>query len=271
MALTIRQVIYTASPFQTRVSDNILDLLDPAIKGTTEVLTSIQKNAPGVKRVVLTSSFASIIDMSKGTWPEHTYSEKDWNPVTYEEAEKTSDGAVAYCASKTVAERAAWDFVSQRKPNFSLSTICPPMAYSPLAHFVSDRSNLNTLSADIYRLMNGSEMEVPPMAFYAWVDVRDVAEAHARAYEREQAAGQRYFVTAGTYTYQQVCDIIREEFPELRDLTPEGETGAPLPKVYKVDNSKSRKELRLTYRDLRTSIVDMVRDFLEIQKRIGKQ
>jgi nucleoside-diphosphate-sugar epimerase len=100
------------------VTDVKKDLLDPAIIGTTGVLKAIKKNAPTVKQVVITSSFASIINASKGnSWTEHTYSEKDWNPITEEEAvQNPSNG---YRASKTFAEKAAWKFVEEERPNFT--------------------------------------------------------------------------------------------------------------------------------------------------------
>jgi len=67
-----------ASPFVIQgITDNEKELLMPAIKGTTEILKSIQKNNLSVKRVVITSSFSSIVNESKGTWPEHTYTEED--------------------------------------------------------------------------------------------------------------------------------------------------------------------------------------------------
>jgi len=264
-------VIHTASPFVMSVEDNERDLLNPAVKGTTSVLTSIQKYAPQVKRVVITSSFAAIVDVTKGQRPGYTYSEKDWNPVTYAEAsKKETDGATAYCASKTFAERAAYEFVEKNAPSFTVSSINPPMVYGPAQHTITSLDKLNTSSADIYRLINGSEKTVPDTSFFAFVDVRDVAEAHVLAYENPQAAGQRYFTVSGGYTYQQICDIVRKHFPEKRALTPEGNPGEPYPDVYKVDNSKAKKELGLTFRDLETTIVDMVKEFVEIEKRTGK-
>lgn len=62
-------------------NDVTKDLLTPAIKGTTEILKSAQKYGPSVKRVVVTSSFASVVDLSQGNRPGYAYSEKDWNPV----------------------------------------------------------------------------------------------------------------------------------------------------------------------------------------------
>jgi nucleoside-diphosphate-sugar epimerase len=173
--LTEFKVIHTASPFQMKVENNERDLLDPAIKGTKSVLTSVQAHAPNVKRVIIISSFASIVDMDKNPRPGYTYTEKDWNPVAYEEAASPStDGEIAYLASKALAERAAWDFVEKNKPNFSLTTICPPMVYGPAFHTISSLDHMNTSSADIYRLMNGSEKTVPNTQYYAFCDVRYV-------------------------------------------------------------------------------------------------
>lgn len=259
-------VIHTASPFVMSVEDNERDLLNPAIKGTTSVLNSIQKHNPNVKRVVITSSFAAINDLNKGARPGYTYSEQDWNPVTYATAAaKDADGGVAYCASKTFAEKAAYEFVEKNKPNFSVSSICPPMVYGPIAH-TTDLKHLNTSSADIYRLIDGSEKTVPETSFFAFVDVRDVAEAHVLAYETPEAAGQRYFCVSGGYTYQRICDIIRKDFPEMRGLVPEGTPGAPYPDVYRVDNSKARRELGMTFRSLETCIHDQVAAFIQLQK-----
>jgi nucleoside-diphosphate-sugar epimerase len=114
-------------------------LLDPAIIGTTGVLKSIKKSAPSVKHVVITSSFASIVNGSKGFWPGHEYSEEDWNPITSEEA--TENPMMGYRASKTFAEKAAWDFVEKEKPNFSLSTVNPPMVFGPIVSSLNNTLN----------------------------------------------------------------------------------------------------------------------------------
>lgn len=125
--ITDRGQSSTASPFHFNVTPETIerDMLQPAIQGTVSILKAIKKYAPTVKRVVVTSSFASILDPTKGTFPGKTYSEADWNPVTWETA--TADPTTGYRASKTLAERAAWKFVDQEKPNFTLATINPPM------------------------------------------------------------------------------------------------------------------------------------------------
>ena len=113
-------MIHTASPFHFNVTDTKKDLLDPAVFGTTGILKAIKKSAPTVKRVVITSSFAALVDPNapKG----HVYSEKDWNPITEEEA--IQNPMNGYRASKTFAEKAAWDFVEKEKPNFTIATVC---------------------------------------------------------------------------------------------------------------------------------------------------
>ncbi|SLM35166.1 flavonol reductase cinnamoyl-reductase [Lasallia pustulata] len=263
-------VIHTASPFQTSVSDNERDLLDPAIHGTTNILTAIATHNPTITRVIITSSFASIIDIAQGPRPGHTYTEADWNPITYATA-LTADGSTAYCASKTFAEKAAFSFVASQHPHFSIATICPPMIYGPAAHSVADMSHLNTSAADIYRLMDGSSKSVPETQFYAFADVRDVAAAHRLAYETPKAAGQRYFITSGNYSYQQVCDVLRARVPEVKDRTPEGKPGAGLgAEVYRVSNEKARRELGMSFRGLEECIVDTARSLLELERATGK-
>jgi nucleoside-diphosphate-sugar epimerase len=88
-----------------------------------------------MKRVVITSSFASIVDMDKGTRLDYMYTTEEWNPVTYAKASnRLTEGSVAYCASKVFAEKAAFEFVEKNKPNFTVSNICPPMVYGPVLH-----------------------------------------------------------------------------------------------------------------------------------------
>lgn len=87
-------VLHTASPFHFNVQDPVKDFLDPAIKGTTGILKAIKAHAPTVKRVVITSSFAAIINPKKHP---RVYSEKEWNPATWDEA---MDHSQTYRTSK---------------------------------------------------------------------------------------------------------------------------------------------------------------------------
>lgn len=102
------------------------------MNGTTGILKAIVRSAPSVRRVVVTSSFAAILDDDKISDPKTVFSEKSWNPVVAEDAHKNA--STAYRASKKLAEKAAWDFVKDpaNGAKFSLATINPPMVFGPV-------------------------------------------------------------------------------------------------------------------------------------------
>ncbi|MCJ1277637.1 methylglyoxal reductase (NADPH-dependent) gre2 [Puttea exsequens] len=254
-------VIHTASPFHFNVTDNKKDLLDPAVIGTTGILKSVKQHAPTVKRVVITSSFASIINPSKGTNPGYSYSENDWNPITEEEAlQNPSNG---YRASKTFAEKASWEFLEKEKPNFTIATMCPPLVLGPIVHYLQSLDKLNTSNQRIAAIMTGkAKQELPPTGTFIWVDVRDLALAHVKAAELPDAANKRFFITAGYFSNEEIADIVRDNFPDLKDEVPtKGTKGGEYPEggVYKYDNSRSKEVLGIEYRGLKESIVDTVK------------
>lgn len=249
-------VIHTASPFHFNITDPKKDLLDPAIIGTTEILKAIKARAPNVKRVAITSSFASIINSKNHP---RIYSEEDWNPVTMEEA--LEDPVTGYRASKTFAERAAWGFVRNEKPNFELATLCPPLVFGPVIHYLNSLEAINTSNARIRDMMQGKMKDkLAPTGTFIWVDVRDLAIAHVKAIELPEAAGKRFLVTAGYMSHKDVADCIRKNFPELRSQLPPENTEGDMPgDVYKYDNSRSREILGLEYRSLEECIKDTVK------------
>ena len=108
----IEAVIHTASPYHFNAQD-ALELLGPAITGTTGILKSVQKYAPLVKRVVVTSSFAAINDVY-APFAGKVYSEADWSPIT--EAQANYSPANAYRASKTFAVRPKSPLHETRNP-----------------------------------------------------------------------------------------------------------------------------------------------------------
>lgn len=256
-------VIHTASPFHYNVTDVKKDLLDPAIIGTTGILKAVHKNAPSVKRIVITSSFASIVDGNKGLWPGHEYTEKDWDPITYEEALQNPHNG--YRASKTFAEKAAWEFLEKEKPNFTIATMCPPLVFGPIIHFLNSLSALNTSNQRVRDFIQGKAKEaLPPSGVFLWVDVRDLALAHVKAVELPGAANQRFFVTAGYYSNVDVVNVIRKNFPDLASKFPEpgskGEEPGLQPKeLYGYNNSKTKEVLGIEFNSLDKTITDLVK------------
>jgi len=254
-------VLHTASPFHFNVQDPVKDLLDPAIKGTTGILKAIKSHAPSVKRVVITSSFAAIINANAH---EKVYSEANWNPITWEEA--LSAPASAYRGSKTFAEKAAWEFVEKEKPNFSLATINPPIVLGPVVHYLNSLDAINTSNARIRDFIQGKyKEEIPPTGTYIWVDVREVALAHVRAIEVDDAAGKRFFTLAGHFSNKAIAEAIRETHPELESkLPPKDYPDDTPPGVYGYDNKRTIDILGLKYRSLKDSVNDTVNSLLEV-------
>ncbi|KAJ0414367.1 NAD(P)-binding protein [Aspergillus carlsbadensis] len=263
-------VIHTASPFRLNVQDVKRDILDPAINGTTGLLKAIKNHAPTVKRVVVTSSGAAILDFSKPI--SHTFTAADWNLLTWEEA--TSNPLNAYRASKVFAEKAAWDFVEDEKPQFSLTALNPTMVYGPIIHHLDDLAGLNASNERIRDIAFGATKTtgLPYTGVFLWVDVRDLADAHVLAIEKPEAAGRRFLVSPGHYTNREIAEVIREEFPELRDGLPTGEEalkGGDYPTAngwYGYDSSPAEDVLGVRFRGFRECIVDTVKSLQPLVK-----
>ncbi|KAI1330762.1 NAD dependent epimerase/dehydratase [Xylariaceae sp. FL0255] len=265
--------VKTASPFHYNFTDPKTELLDPAINGTTSLLQAIKKYAPTVKRVIITSSFAAIVNSAMMEDPNKVFSEADWNPSTYEDG-ITGPKATSYRVSKTLAEKSAWDFKKNESPNFDVATINPPLVLGPVAHNLQSLANVNTSNERVVQLISGkwkANGEIPTNGgIHLWVDVRDVATAHVEAMERPEAGGNRFFVVAGKFSNREFVPIVRENFPDLADKLPGDDVsgggcpGGDAKKTYSFDNSKATKVLGIQWTPLEKSLVDTVRSLQEI-------
>jgi dihydroflavonol-4-reductase len=137
-----------------------------------------------VKRVVLTSSFAAI---GYGQKPQSTpFNETNWTDIN-------GEGVTAYVKSKTLAERAAWDFIAREGGNLELSVINPVGVFGPVLG-----SDYSTSILLVQRMMDGAVPGCPRLYFGA-VDVRDVADLHIRAMTHPAAKGERFLAVAGDF------------------------------------------------------------------------
>ncbi|OTA98244.1 hypothetical protein M426DRAFT_326153 [Hypoxylon sp. CI-4A] len=252
-------VIHTASPFHLNVQDPIKDFLDPAIKGTIGVLKSAKAYAPSVKRVVITSSSAAMINPLKHA---KVYDESCWAPWTWEDA---SDPQKTYVTSKVLSEKAAWAFMETEKPNFDLAVINCTFTFGPVQRNLPSLEAINTSNQRIRDMVQGKMRDGLPSTapVFTFIDVRDVATAHLRALAVPEAGGNRFYIIGGHFSNWRVANVIRNSFPELADRLPplDGEDDLPAD-VYKFDNSKSKKVLGLEYTSLEKSVGDTVRSIL---------
>lgn len=275
----VNGIIHVASPFHFNVTNPEKDLLLPAINGTESVLKAAHKynstqndEKKQIKRIIITSSFAAVNDSSKGLRPGYVYTEKDWFPVTYEEAAATNDNpGKVYCASKLLAEKAAWNFIEKQNPTFTIATICEPMVHGPRVDNLKSLDDLNTSNANIWRLVtSGKDAEIPPTRLPWQVDVRDVAFAHVVALENQTKTSERYIVAAQDYSNQEIVDIVHEstKIPsKIKDSTPRGTPGERLPEHYQIDTTKAQKELGVTYIPLKKTIEDLILQLAAIQNK----
>ncbi|KAI2605445.1 ketoreductase [Hypoxylon fragiforme] len=265
---TIDYVIHTASPYHLDVQDPIKEFLDPAIKGTIGLLQSIKTYAPNVKRVVITSSSAAIINPLNHA---KVYDETCWAPWTWEDAQ---DPSRAYVVSKTLSEKGAWTFMATQHPPFSLVVINCTFTFGPLQRRLPSLSSMNTSNHRIRdivlgRYASGLPPTQPPV--FTFVDVRDVALSHLRALTVPEAAGKRFYVVGGHLSNQRIADVVRSAHPELALLPPaDGEDDFPTEenggKGFMFDNSRSREVLGLEYIGLEKCVLDTVESILRMKE-----
>lgn len=197
-------VLHVASPFPAASPKDDDELVRPARDGTLRVLAAAR--AAGVRRVVMTSSTAAVAYGRGGR--DAPFTETDWSDAT-----NLSDTS-AYERSKTIAERAAWDWMAREGDKLELVTICPGAVLGPVLG--PDRSASIEIVA---RLLDGS---LPGVARFGWplVDVRDIADLHLRAMTAPDAAGQRY-IGAGPFAWMgEIADVLRERTPALATEVP---------------------------------------------------
>ncbi|KAM1157990.1 hypothetical protein ACFX1X_028846 [Malus domestica] len=233
-------VFHMASPVLMSVTDPQAELLDPAVKGTLNVLRSCAK-FPSIKRVVLTSSIVSIVFTGKPLSAD-TVVDESWfsDPAFCEKAK------LWYALSKTLAEEAAWKFVKEN--GIDLVAVNPGVAIGPLL-----QPTLNSSSELLLKLFDGTGKF--PNATHRWVDVRDIANAHILAFENPSASG-RYSIVGSVAHYSVAVKILRDLFPAL-NLPEKCADDQPFAPTYQI--SKERAEtLGVVYTPLDVTLKDAV-------------
>ena len=196
---------HVASPFPLGVPKHPDDLIRPAREGTLRVLRAARE--AGVKRVILTSSFAAIGYGWGDRLPE-LLTEEHWsNP------DNAAD-CPPYPASKTLAERAAWDYVQGEGQGLQLTVINPVGVYGPILS-----EQVRTSVGVVADLMKGKFPALPAVGLQL-VDVRDVSAAHIAAMNDPASIGERYIVADGFCDMKHIAQVLREAHPERASKIP---------------------------------------------------
>jgi nucleoside-diphosphate-sugar epimerase len=186
-------VIHVASPFPAGAPKHEDELIVPARDGALRVLRAARD--AGVKRVVLTSSFAAVGygHASK----DRAFSETDWT-------DPNSRHLGAYAKSKTLAERAAWEFIARDGGSLELAVVNPVAVFGPVLG-----PDFST-SVQLLRLLMDGGMPRCPRLSFGIVDVRDVADLHLRAMKNPAAKGERFLAVAGeSMSIQEIALLLK--------------------------------------------------------------
>jgi dihydroflavonol-4-reductase len=186
-------VLHVASPFPPRSPAHEDELIVPAREGTLRVLRAAR--AASVRRVVMTSSFAAI---GYGHPPRQApFDESDWSNI--------DSTAAAYVKSKTLAERAAWQFIAEEGGGLELAVINPVAVLGPVLG-----PDLSSSIQIVDRMLHGG-MPAAPHLVFGVVDVRDVADLHLRAMSNPGAKGERFLAAAGDFmSLLEIARVLRE-------------------------------------------------------------
>ncbi|KAK4688593.1 phosphate transporter, partial [Tremellales sp. Uapishka_1] len=263
-------VAHLASPFYVTDVKDPQELIGPATKGTEGILKSIQKNAPGIKRIVITSSVASVMSEQKNANVKaKQYTEADWNEDSIrqvKEGGKDTPGSASYRASKTLAEQSLWKFIETEKPSWDAASICPPLVLGEVIHQCEKPENLNTSVAGFYSWAAGQKKESDlPALLGNFVNVKDVAMAHVKALVVPEAGGERFITGNGAFAGQDYCDILHKHFKDLKNI-PVGNPGTHAEIVKDMPvfvGAKATKVLGVQYKDLEATVVEMAKSLNE--------
>ncbi|MCJ1267695.1 hypothetical protein MMC22_007581 [Lobaria immixta] len=218
----VTAVIHPASPIS---SNNTTwdDAITPAVQGSLGILNSAFKHAgPRLESFVLTSSVAAVRDKYN---PTQIYTEEDWNEWAEPQA-KDGDTTALYAASKTMGERAIWEFRDEKKPKFSISAVLPAVVIGPPVQPAANPDDLNMTIKPLWEIFSGAcagDRDLPPViGIGSVVDVRDVAALHIWCAENpSDSNGQRYIISNGRGTPQAVADLLRKVYPDRKGLPAE--------------------------------------------------
>lgn len=233
----VSYVVHTASPTPKLNFTNEREMIDPAVNGVLYVLKAARDAK--VKRVVLTSAYGAIFAGHENrTTP---YTEKDWSNLE-------SKNIFPYQKSKTLSERAAWEFIEEEGNGLELATVNPVGVMGPI--LTSDYSHSNI---QIQQLLDG-EVKAVPNVDSGYVDVRDVASLHLLAMTSPKAAGERFLATTGeTLSMLDLANILREAFPNYAAKLPTKKIPNAVLKAAAIADPKLRMLASLTGKYAETS------------------
>ncbi|MCB0630536.1 MAG: NAD-dependent epimerase/dehydratase family protein [Saprospiraceae bacterium] len=193
---------HIASPFPRTLPKDETKLLQEAKQGALNVLEAAA--ARHVKRVVMTSSTGAVLYGKTEAQLAGTFDETDWTDVN-----NLSD-TTPYFRSKTLAERAAWDFMEKDESGLELTTVLPAAILGPVLE-----KDFGTSANMVIKMLDRSAPALPGIGFDI-IDVRSVADLLILCMESDRSAGERYIASSGYLTFRDMALILKQQFPDRK-------------------------------------------------------
>lgn len=176
-------------------------MVPPSVEGTLGLLRAAAAE-PSVRRVVVTSSsFAATYSEHK---EGHDVTTSSWNDAVVEPAKTNKNPKDVYGASKVLSEKAAWRFMAEHNPQYTLTTICPNVNWGP-THPAATSFNTNLV---LYQAARGDLSRLHFEGPQWMVNVLDTASIHVAALNRSDVGNERILAFTAPYTYRSVCENI---------------------------------------------------------------
>ncbi|KAF8900240.1 D-lactaldehyde dehydrogenase [Gymnopilus junonius] len=254
---------HIASP-ATLLSVNPDDYIKPAVQGTVGLLESARKFGDKVKCIIITSSVGAIHESG----PNHgtvTFDETNWNNGAIQTVKEKGGEAhplILYSTSKTLAEKAAWDFYKKYKGEVQWDLI---VLGAPLQEPPKTPKDLNTSMAIFWDIIANDKSEEELKQSINLVHAQDIADAHVQALRKEKAGGERIIISGMAIAWQQIRNTVHSLKPELHTLgiLPHRNPDLDAPIQFIFNGGKAQKILDLKYAPVEKVISDALAYFEE--------
>ncbi|KAI0646157.1 NAD-P-binding protein [Trametes meyenii] len=284
-------ILHIASPVILEAGEPD-EVILPAVKGTESILKSALKHRATVKRVIITSSTASVITPPLVDAEPRVFDERDWNEYSLEhvrERGRAANGLDKYCASKVLAERAGWDFYARAKAEVATSegggelgwdlvTLMMPFVFGPAIHEAPTLDKFNGTARTWYdHVVRGDLWGAPattnvydgrialigndPSHGYEFVDVRDFAEGEVLSLITPTAGDERFIISGPTYTWQEFTEAARRYSDKIPAIDTPYTDVSSLKYPVRYSCEKAQRILGVKSRSLEETTKDSVEDF----------
>ncbi|KAH8430657.1 uncharacterized protein LDX57_008319 [Aspergillus melleus] len=255
-------VLHLASPLARGTDQDAI--FTPAVQGTLALLKEAA-TVPSIKKVVITSSIASLIPITGIPEGGIIKEDNDWNLTVDPKANFVDPNnpdatpMTLYRASKLLANNATWEFWGTEKPHFSLVTIHPAFVFG--TNFM--QSSAQEVQAGSNGILWGSLTGGVPLGGITGVHIQDVAEAHVKALDPKIKDGSKYLLSAPATTWKEVAKVALKAYPHIGMKITQDVEGIP---SMPTDTTKAEVELGIQWRswdEIVRSVVDQQLGFLQ--------